>query len=536
MIAEAPEIQATVIIRVDGSVQIGTGHVMRCLTLADAMAFRGISCLFLARNLTEQLVDRIVTGGHRLVQLTADGPRPAAGQGSYGEWLGTTQEHDAAASVAAITGEGGAPLLVIVDHYGLDEVWEKVVAAGISVPIFALDDLERRHECVFLLDTTFGKPPDAYQSLVPAHCRVMIGSDHALLRPDFLKYRVKSLERLDRAFSYGVPVRDILISMGGADARDATGWMIDGLAPLARKNDVRLHALVGAAYPHGAELDRRASGLDGRLEVYRDIKDVAALLARVDLCVGASGSSVWERCCLGIPAINLVLAENQTSIGRILSDAGIVADGGVFEPAGNPGTWSQINVEPLLYMRQLQSMSLRAREVVDGYGVQRVLGTILGDAVRRMPFSLRRAELEDAALIYEWQCHPNTRLHALNPAIPSWEEHLAWIKRKLDDPSCSFHISTVAGIACGVVRLDRSTADVPPAGSQTMWREISILTAPEFYGCSVASRSLQALQSTYGEEVLVARVLSANHVSQRLFANAGFKPYSPGHFYWSARS
>ncbi|MFD2237992.1 UDP-2,4-diacetamido-2,4,6-trideoxy-beta-L-altropyranose hydrolase [Aureimonas populi] len=515
--------------RADGSVRIGTGHVMRCLTLADALAQRGIACLFVARTIGEGLAERVERSGHRLLRLAGDGP--AADGAPYGEWLGTSEAHDVRATAEALAGT--SPLAIVVDHYALGEAWERELQAAFGAPLLALDDLSRPHAAHVLVDPTFGKDDASYDGLLPEGARRLVGASYALLRPDFARLRAGSLARRDLAFSQGEPARDVLVSMGGADEQDATGWVLEGLEPLARARGLRLHALVGAAYPHGERLHSRAARLGGLLEIHHDVWDMAEFLSRMDLAVGAAGGSAWERCCLGLPTVNLVLADNQRTIALMLSQAGAAKDGGAFEPAADPAAWAARHVEPLLAAGALGPVSERARLVADGHGVQRVLSALLADGVRALPFALRKARMEDAALLYEWQCDPRTRRYAVNPAVPAWEEHEAFMARKLADAASSFYVATAGGIACGVVRLDRSGAEAPPLAAGMAWREVSILTAPEFYGCGVASRALTSLKAAHGGEAIVARVLPGNEASRRLFAGAGFATYAPDLLVWS---
>lgn len=532
--------QGRVVFRVDGSAQIGTGHVMRCLTLADALFRRGIQSQFLCRNLEDGLEQWIRGAGHRLTRLPTDGPTPSHQQ-LYGEWLGTTQEHDAGTVLTALGGrDEPSPLAVVVDHYGLDHVWEAIVHSRKQVPILAIDDLGRRHDCDFLLDTTFGKCPADYAGLVPSDCRLMIGSEFALLRPDFARVRSTVLERQDRDFAAGTPVRNVVASMGGADPGDATGFVLDALAPLATKYDFQLHALVGPAYSHYEDLDDRVKRSSDRIIAHRNVRDVAALLGGMDLCIGAAGTSSWERCCVGLPTINVVLAENQRTIANVLSSTGAVSDGGDLSggwEVSSSETANQLKSCLLLLINNRDNrrkMSEAARKITDGYGPMRVIRALLSPIVQQRGIHLRPVTQEDAPIIYDWQCYPETRRHAVNPNIPSLEEHEGWMRRKLADKNSSFYIPSVGPIPCGMVRLDQSNAPAPPNANGRRTREISILTAPEFYGCGVALQALVELQALHADEVLVAHVLPGNSASHALFRKANFEPYEAGFYAWSA--
>jgi UDP-2,4-diacetamido-2,4,6-trideoxy-beta-L-altropyranose hydrolase len=366
-----------VAIRVDASPVIGLGHVMRCLTLANALTDQGFECVFVARFMIEDVKKKLAEAGHPLVMLPEDGPPP--GPTPYGTWLGTTEEHDAEAL-------GGhmktlQPQIIVVDHYALGIAWERALRSSTDQPplILALDDLSRSHDCDIVLDATLGKSANDYAHLVPAQCRVLTGPSHALLRPDFAAERRASLQRRDDAFAAGAGIQTILIFMGGADSADCTGWVLRGLCELQLPPEVELHVVTGPAYPHQDAL-RQFAGQCGRsVTLHHNVSDMAALLSRMDLVIGAAGSSSWERCCLGVPAINLILAENQKEAAQALSLSGASVDGGAYEPQNDPHRWAETKVGPLLKPAATHPISLAAREVTDGNGAARVVDVVLAN-------------------------------------------------------------------------------------------------------------------------------------------------------------
>ncbi|MBL6432528.1 MAG: hypothetical protein HPM95_21450, partial [Alphaproteobacteria bacterium] len=198
-----------------------------------------------------------------------------------------------------------------------------------------------------VVDLTLSKSADAYRGRVPDGC-TPLGAEFALLRPDFAELRPQTLAARDAAYAQGRPARHVLINMGWADQPDATGWVIDGLAPLAQAHGLTLHVLIGAAYPHGAQLEERRAAFGPRLEIHRDIRDMAGFLSRMDLAVGAAGSSAWERCCLGLPSVMLVIADNQQAIAHALSEAGAAVNGGLFNTKENPTDWAERYIAPNL--------------------------------------------------------------------------------------------------------------------------------------------------------------------------------------------
>jgi len=507
---------------------------MRCLTLANALSRRGLDICFVSRTLHPGLADAIAEAGHALTALPQDGPAPMPAQGDYGAWLGTTQDHDACATLAALTAPGLVrPTLIVVDHYGLDRPWEtRVKTAFPETPLLCIDDLDRPHAGDVLVDSTVGKTEAIYRPLVPETCQCLVGSHYALLRPEFALQRPDTLAARDAAYAAGQPAHHVLVNMGGADAPDATGWVLDGLAPLAQAHDLTLHVLLGAAYPHGGRLEARRAAIGDRLEVHRNVRDMATFLSGMDLAIGAAGSSAWERCCLGLPSVVLVIADNQQDVARGLAGSGAAVDGGVFDAASDPVEWVGTHVVPLLAAPALQRLSASARALVDGQGVTRAIGSALSGTVRSGALCLRPAQESDAALLFEWQRDPRTRRFAVNPEPPTWQEHMGWFMRKLQEQTCSFHIAEVAGVAVGTVRLDPARPGTPSPVNGRASREVSIVTAPEFHSCGVGQRALLQLQKLYPEEIHVARILPGNAASHRLFAKAGYAPYAAELYSW----
>lgn len=370
-----------VVFRADGSARIGTGHIMRCLTLADEMALRGARCVFVIRGQQEWLTTIAANSEHRLLYLpNLEQNCSSAEADNYSAWLGTSELQDAQDTLLFLSEKEIAPSFVVADHYALGSDWERTVCEATGAKICAIDDLNRNHFCDFLVDTTFAKEPDVYKGRVPPQCKVLTGTRYALLKPTFAALRPATLARRDANFAAGKPVREILISMGGGDAEDATGWILRACANLSDVQNIKLTVLTGGAYPHSQRLAKRAADSAVDVELLHAISDVTPVLARADLAIGASGSSSWERCCLGLPTISVVIADNQNCIANALSAIGAVRFGGrmnVSEVQKNPRAWCENVILPLLNDKaKLRAISQSARSIVDGLGTKCVLNEL----------------------------------------------------------------------------------------------------------------------------------------------------------------
>lgn len=302
--------------RVDASLQIGTGHVMRCLALASVLQQRGARCHFIARELDGHLLERIAASGHDAHRLP---PAPAAGADpdvpAHAAWLQADWREDARQTAQLL--DALRPDWLVVDHYALDERWE--TRQG-PVRKLVIDDLaDRRHDCELLLDANLGRAPDDYAARVPAGCTLMLGPRHALLRPEFAQLRESSLAR-----RHSAPLGHVMVTMGGVDAPDATGEVLRVLAsaPQLLPADCRITVVMGAAALRLAQVRAQAAALPWAADVLVNSPQMAQRMADSDLCIGAAGTTAWERCCLGVPTVLLALADNQRPGARALQAAG----------------------------------------------------------------------------------------------------------------------------------------------------------------------------------------------------------------------
>lgn len=302
--------------RADASLEIGSGHVMRCLTLADALRARGGECHFICRPHDGHMIDAIRQRGHAAHSLPPPASIPAAG---YTAWLGTDRATDAQQTADLL--RPLRPDWLIVDHYALDHDWEHAVAPACA-HIMAIDDLaDRQHDCQLLLDQNLGRRATDYQGLVPATCTVLAGPGHALLRPDFSAERKRSLLRRGQSS----PLRRLLITMGGMDQADATSQALDTLrSASALPEDCHITVVMGGSAPWLGRVRALAATMPWPTEVLVNVSDMARLMADCDLCLGAAGGTAWERCCLGLPTIMLVTADNQRPGAQALAEAGAV--------------------------------------------------------------------------------------------------------------------------------------------------------------------------------------------------------------------
>jgi UDP-2,4-diacetamido-2,4,6-trideoxy-beta-L-altropyranose hydrolase len=297
--------------RTDASLQMGSGHVMRCLTLADALKAQGAQCHFISREHSGNLLEVIRQRGHSVTGLPAplsqsSNSTDAIPKLAHAAWLGCDWQTDAKQTHVILSML--QPNWLVVDHYALDQHWE-VAMQPYCQKIMVIDDLaDRTHYCDLLLDQNLGRQPQDYVNLVPTTCQVFVGPYYALLRPEFSALRDYSLKRRVNSQQ---KIRKLLINMGGVDMPNATGEVLQALKTCPLPIDCHIIVVMGSTAPWLAQVRELAEKMPWPTSVLVNINDMAQRMADSDLAIGAAGSTSWERCCLGLPSILVTLADNQ---------------------------------------------------------------------------------------------------------------------------------------------------------------------------------------------------------------------------------
>ena len=360
--------------RVDASLKIGTGHVMRCLTLAEALRERGAACHFISRAHAGHLLDIIRQRGftvsvlpqcHQASKIVEDG----ASQSPYAHWLACDWKTDAR-QTGGFLDELNSDWL-IVDHYALDIRWERILQ-GCYKKLLVIDDLaDRSHTCDLLLDQNLGHHASDYTNLVPKHCKVLAGPHYALLRPEFAALRENSLMRRESP-----ALKHLIITMGGIDQPNATGQVLESLKTCPLPDDCRITVVMGGKAPWLQQVRETVASMPWPTTVRVNVSDMAQVMADSDLAIGAAGSTSWERCCLGLPTIQVILAENQKAAAAVLEKKQVAVTLQLGEQL-NKSLSEHIN--RMISSRSIMlAMAKRAAEITDGSGCERVLAEING--------------------------------------------------------------------------------------------------------------------------------------------------------------
>ena len=489
-----------VAIRADASQEIGTGHIVRCLTLADALKQRGARIRFISRHLPEHLRNILETKGHEITLLDSPRDNATLDELVHARWLGVGQARDAEDSILALSDLTWDWL--VVDHYALDFRWESMLRKA-AKRIMTLDDIaDRRHDCDVLLDQNYYADGAArYADKAPAHCKMLLGPRYALLRDEFLQLRGQIKAR-------NGPVRRVLVFFGGVDADNYTGRAIEALCG-AEIPDLHVDVVIGAQHPCREQIKAACAQHGFICHVQTD--RMAKLMANADLAIGAGGSTTWERCCLGLPSLAICTADNQR---KQIAEA---AYGSLlYAPELESELIPAIRRHVIALMENgflRQAISRNGMQAVDGRGVLRVTGNLDCNGIE-----IRVAVPDDSEKLFEWRNHPTIRAVSRKPDVINWEDHQKWFASVASSPDRLLLIGHCKGSPVGVVRFDIKSDEA----------SISIYLVPDIkqpvQGCDLLQCAEYWLTANRPEVHKVsAHVLGGNDRSQRLFSGAGYQ-------------
>jgi UDP-2,4-diacetamido-2,4,6-trideoxy-beta-L-altropyranose hydrolase len=487
-----------IVFRVDSSLKIGVGHVYRCLAIAHALQDQD-SCNsidFICCNHKGNLIDLISSNGFNVFDLELPENCIVDDKLFYSHWLGVSQKLDSEECIHTLKQEEVDWL--IVDHYGIDEDWEKELQKHCK-KIMVIDDLsDRAHQCDILLDQTFGRQKEEYKYLVKKSCRLLLGSQYATLRTDFFRWRKYSIEHRSN-FKFN----QLLISMGGIDIDNFTGKVVQILDKCNLPNDIVIAVVVGKNFPHLKSIADKLSNLKYKSEIMVGVDNIAEVMANSDIAIGAAGGSTWERCCLGLPTIQILTADNQKYIANNLHSIKAI------ELIDNI---SKIPLKIKKIVKSYKKISLISSSIVDGCGVQKVINCIRLNDKYINPFQLKPIELGDSDFIYSLQ-NKETRKYFINPKIPSHIEHAEWFDNIFSSHKSQLFIIQFEGYSSGVLRLDNIDSG---------FIEVSIIILKKYRGRGLAKKVLTILENLVLNRVLKATIHKDNNLSKKIFTLSGY--------------
>ncbi len=481
------------VIRVDGSAMIGGGHVMRCLTLAERLKERGHHLHFVTVAAPEgDMVPRIQAAGFEVtslhpspVRLSKDGP-------PHLHFLSLDWQED-----ARQTGQVCAamdPDWLIWDHYGLDARWvNSVRAAGSArLRVMVIDDLDDRPlGSDLLLDQT---------RLAPAPLRfpvlaVLTGPHFALLRPEFAALRPQALALRDGLVSR------VLIAPGMGDMANLAPRALRALEAFPI---LEAEVVMGSASQSRAEVEALVAA-NPRFGLTLDATDMATRMARADLCIGAGGTTTWERCCLGLPSVLVAVAANQQGTLKAIAKAG-AAETLALTEWQDEGRLTQAIAAAV---HRAADLAKASAALVDGLGATRVAEVLEGH--------LRPVTPDDAELLFIWRNRPRIRAMSLTQVPLEWPTHRDWVARAAEQKDGLWLIYAEGKRELGHINARRNEHD------WTWGFYIGEDTAPKGAGRRMLAAFLRLLVARDDFDTLSAVVRRGNAASEALHRGFGFR-------------
>ena len=508
-----------VIFRCDASLAIGSGHVIRCRTLARELQRRGAQITFLCRRQPGDLIG-LLEQEFPVLALPAQPLADCEGFESralYRAWLGCSQEQDAAQCQEALAEAGiTSASWLVVDHYGLDACWEAQLLtslAGDAAPkLLVIDDLaDCLHQADLLLDQNFfGEATDQrYQGLVPPHCRQLLGPHYALLGPEYAQLHPLVPPRTE--------LRRVLVFFGGVDPANLTGRALEALIDPALA-DLAVDVVLGLQSPHRQAVEELVARRP-HTTLHGPLPSLAGLIARADLAIGAGGATTWERACLGLPSLVVAIAANQLPFAQALDQAGHL------QLLGDGASVNAEQIRSALLARIAEPYADEGgHDLTDGWGASRLSMAMLGP---QGAISLRSATAADEALLLRWANDLQVRANSLSPEPIQAADHHHWFQRGLADPDRLLLIATAAdGCPMGQIRFDRQPASSDGQASEATV-DLTLDRCARGHGLAseLVRLGLLAMEQRWGSATdAVAEVLASNSTSNACFARAGFTP------------
>jgi len=482
---------SSLVIRADSNTQIGTGHVMRCIALAQAWQDRGGKITFLSHCESNKIKQRIQNEGFDFIPIEKPHPNPS------------DLEETLKCLSAIRNPQSAIRNWLALDGYHFTPDYQKTIRVC-GYRLLVIDDtahLDYYHADI-LVNQNINAPELNYSC--NKDTIKLLGCNYVMLRREFLQYKGWKRKMPEKA-------RKILVTMGGSDPDNVTLRVIKALNSL-NDPDLEVKIVAGPANQNINSLEKELQLSAFDFELLSSVSNMPELMARADLVISAGGSTCWELAFLGLPTITLILAGNQQFLGENLNVKGV---------AVNLGWHQKVTTDKIVSTLQAMKMDKKARKemsalglkLVDGAGGARVVKSII-----KKELTLRPAQEQDCELIWKWANDSSARSVSFSSKSISWNEHIEWFKSKLNNPRCFIYVAINRNeIPVGQVRVEEKVNEAV----------ISVSVDKKFrgngYGSIIIDLASQEFFQVSDARVIHAYVKQDNEASTRVFAKAGFK-------------
>ncbi|MFB5195260.1 UDP-2,4-diacetamido-2,4,6-trideoxy-beta-L-altropyranose hydrolase [Neobacillus sp. KR4-4] len=352
--------------RVDASKEIGTGHLIRCLTIAHKAKIHGFNIVFICKNDKDNLKQMVVNEGFQFFEIPKELNFKIDPTVNYSEWLKSSFEHDVSKSINIIQQFIGQKYLII-DHYGIDFKWETIIYEFVD-KLIVIDDLaDRKHKCDILIDQNFFMDLNVrYKDKLIGETKTFLGPNFAIFRDEFYVNRILVNVR--------TKVQKILIFFGGSDPTNATLRTLNLINEINLEN-IAVEVVVGSTNKDKDEIQTICNNTRN-FNFHCQINYFSKLISECDLCIGAGGINLWERIFMLLPTITISVAENQDSVLQEVQKTGCIYH------LGHHKNLSQNEIEKQLLRlihnpSEIQKMSINCKSVISSNDKDYLINDIL---------------------------------------------------------------------------------------------------------------------------------------------------------------
>ena len=469
------------IFRADASLEIGSGHIMRCLSLAEILLDRGEKVVFLCRSLPESFIELFTQKNIQLIQLY---------QGEF------DLEKDIETTIHALYAYQQDPIYMITDHYQLDKQWESSINPHIEKMIVIDELADRQHQCDIIIDQNIKNRQSIYANLVPENCQILSGPKYIILHKSFQTVAKKPRKS----------VKEIFICFGGIDQKGRTISILHECQYIDFSGKI-VHVVAGKSNPHLNEIEVLCKKL--QFQFHCQPSNLVELMAKADFAIGAGGTMTWERIALGLPSLVFSIADNQDQQIQDCATCGLIYA---------PKFGVKEHIQALMASPYfLQHMSKTCLSSLDTKGVQHILDHIIPSQIE-----LVSACLEDAELIFSMRNHPNIRKNSIDDREISYEEHVSWFKQSLENRTRYTLLAKYKADIIGLVRFD-----IHSERSDTVID--SIYMHPDHIGKGLGKQLYRVREEWLKNHLpeihyISSQVMEHNKTAQHILQSIGFEP------------
>lgn len=478
-------LKQTIVVRSDSTVEIGTGHIMRCLALSQAWQDEGGGVIFVCAQLSPALESRLLNEKIKT------------------HWINSVPGSKEDATDTILFSKMTGAQWIVLDGYHFGAEYQKAIKeSGLS--LLFIDDYGHAVHCYadLVLNQNIYADNEVGYPDIPG-IRLLLGPRYALLRKEIIPWKARRHPNPEKAFN-------ILVTLGGSDTGNATLHIIKALQQLP-EDFFSAKIIIGSFNPHFKSISRVLGDSGHAIELLHDVRNMGEHFAWADLAITAGGSTTLELAYIGVPMITVVIADNQMRVCEALQKRKAAINLGVL----NRTQCARIHPCVRKVMKSLNlrnELSRNATEIVDGKGAERVVGIICESKI-----ILEKARPKDCWTVFYWINDPYVREVSFSSKPILWDEHMKWFLEKIVDSNTLYLIiQTIDLMPVGQVRFDIDNTDAT----------ISILVDPRHRGRNISVQAIHISTEMLFENTAVKRVnayiKTSNKISCKAFRKAGF--------------